>query len=83
MEKGRFHAVEEVHSHGNLMNHLKLLRPHERVAGQETVQGSITHVLHHNSGGFAAHSVDGNNVLAFELGNLGHFIYYFPVIEKQ
>lgn len=73
-----FHAVEEVHAHRDLVNHLELLWPHQRVAGQEVVQRPVAHVLHHHSGSFAAHSIDAHNVFTFEFGHFGHLFNYFP-----
>jgi len=83
MEQWRFHAVEEIHAHGDLMNHLKLLWPHQSVTGKKIVQGSITHVLHHYSLCFAAQSVDGHNVLEFQFGYVGQLVCYFSVMEKK
>lgn len=76
------HAVEEVHAHRDLVNHLELLGPHQRVAGQEVVERAVAHVLHHHGGGFAARSIDGHNVFEFEFGYFGHLFYDFPGGEK-
>lgn len=75
-------AVEEVHAHRDLVNHLDLLRPHQRVAGQEAAQRSVAHVLHHHGGGLAARSIDPHHVFTSEFGYFGHLIYYFPAWEK-
>lgn len=72
------HAVEEVHAHGDLVKHLDLFWPHQRVAGQEAVQRPIAHVLHHHGVGLAARSIDTHNVFKFEFSHFGHFFYYFP-----
>lgn len=83
VEQWRFHAVQGIHAHGDLVNHLKFLWPHQIVAGEETVQGSITHVVHHNSRCFSAQSVNGHYVLQFQFGYSGCLVYYSPVIEKK
>ena len=69
MKHGGSHAVEEIHAHGDLMNHLELLGPHEGVTRQEMVQGAITHVLHHHRSWVAAQPIDGNDIFDF------HFCY--------
>lgn len=76
------HAVEEVHAHRDLVNHLELFWPHQRVAGQEVVQRSVAHMLHHHSRGLTAHSIDSHNVLKFDFGYFGHLVNYFPGRKK-
>lgn len=60
--------MEEIHAHRGFMNHLELLGPRQAVTGQEIVQRSITHVLHHHGGRLAAQSVNGYDVLEFYFG---------------
>lgn len=71
--------MEKIHAHRGLMNHLELLWPHQSVTGQEGVQRSITHVLHHHACCLAAHSVDGHNIPEFNFGYVRRLIEYSPV----
>lgn len=79
MEYWRLHAVEEIHAHRDLMNHLELLWPHQHVTGQEAVQRSIAHVLHHYARYLTAHPVDGHNVPEFHFGYVRNHIQYSPI----
>lgn len=83
MEHRRFHAVEEIHAHGGLMNHLELLRPHQRVTGQQVVQRPVAHVLHHYAVYLTAHPVDGHNVAELHSGYVGNLIKYSPIFKKK
>lgn len=82
MEEWGLHAVEEIHTHGCLINHLELLWPHQSVTGQEIVQRSITHVLHHHGSRVTAQSIDGHYVLEFHSSYVGHLVNNSPVTEK-
>lgn len=79
MKQRRTHAVQEIHPHGDIMNHLELLGPHERVAGQEMVQGPITHVFHHHRRWVAAQPIDGNDIFDFHFCYLGGLLCHSSV----
>lgn len=83
MEHWRFHAVEEIHAHRGLVNHLELLGPHQRVAGQQVVQRSVAHVLHHYPRHLVAHPVDGHNEAEFHFGYVRNLIQYSPIFKNR
>lgn len=47
MEERRLHAVQEVHAHGHLMDHLELLWPHKSMSCEKMIKGSSVDELHH------------------------------------